>query len=159
MRSDTFDVVIVGARVRGCRHGAAAGARRGRVLVLDKGGYGTDTLSTHALMRGAVMQLHRWGVLPAIVDGRHAGRSAPRRSATASRMSRFPIEPRYGVGALYAPRRALLDRVLVDAAATSGAECSFHGTGRRVWCATAEGRVRGRASQAPRHADAVRATS
>jgi flavin-dependent dehydrogenase len=33
-----------------------------------------------------------------------------------------PIEPRFGVSALYAPRRALLDRTLVDAAADSGAE-------------------------------------
>src|SRR4029450_9733831 len=32
-----------------------------------------------------------------------------------------PIEPKFGVSALYAPRRALLDRTLVDAAAARGA--------------------------------------
>jgi hypothetical protein len=53
-------------------------------VVVDRGRYGTDTLSTHALMRGAVLQLHRWGVLPAIVEhGTPA--SPPRRSATATR--------------------------------------------------------------------------
>ena len=34
--------------------------------MLDKSRYGTDTLSTHALMRGAVLQLQRWGLLPAV---------------------------------------------------------------------------------------------
>lgn len=39
-------------------------ARRGlRVLAVDRDRYGTDTLSTHALMRGGVLQLHRWGIL------------------------------------------------------------------------------------------------
>jgi len=43
-------------------------ARAGqRVLMVDRGRYGTDTLSTHALMRGAVVQLHRWGVLPSVI--------------------------------------------------------------------------------------------
>jgi flavin-dependent dehydrogenase len=35
------------------------------------------------------------------------------------------IEPRHGVEALYAPRRMLLDRTLVDAAAAAGAEFRF----------------------------------
>ena len=33
------------------------------VLVVDRGRYGADTLSTHALMRGGVLQLARWGLL------------------------------------------------------------------------------------------------
>ena len=100
---------------------ARAGAR---VLLVDKGVYGTDTLSTHALMRGAVLQLHRWGVLPAIV----AAGTPPVHSTTFSYREQditVPIEPRFGVSALYAPRRALLDRTLVDAAADSGAEVSY----------------------------------
>ena len=43
-------------------------ARAGlRVLVVDRSRYGADTLSTHALMRGGVLQLHRWGLLDRIV--------------------------------------------------------------------------------------------
>ena len=34
-------------------------------------GPGTDTLSTHALMRGGVVQLHRWGLLDRIVAAGH----------------------------------------------------------------------------------------
>jgi 2-polyprenyl-6-methoxyphenol hydroxylase-like FAD-dependent oxidoreductase len=51
-------------------------ARQGlRVLVVDPTSHGSDTLSTHALMRGGVLQLHRWGVLDAI---RSAGTPAIR---------------------------------------------------------------------------------
>ena len=62
------DVVIVGARCAGAATAMLLARAGARVLVVDKGVYGTDTLSTHALMRGAVLQLHRWGILPAIID-------------------------------------------------------------------------------------------
>jgi 2-polyprenyl-6-methoxyphenol hydroxylase-like FAD-dependent oxidoreductase len=94
------------------------------VLLVDKGVYGSDTTSTHALMRGAILQLHRWGVLPAIV----AAGTPPVHSTTFSYHEQditVAIEPKFGVSALYAPRRALLDRILVDAAAASGAEISY----------------------------------
>ena len=119
-----FDALIVGARCAGAATALLLGRAGARVLLVDKGTYGTDTLSTHALMRGAVLQLHRWGVLPAIV----AAGTPPVRSTTfiyGDRDITVPIEPRYGVGALYAPRRALLDRVLVDAARDSGVDVRY----------------------------------
>src|SRR5918997_3822310 len=62
-----YDVLVVGARCAGAA-AAMLMARRGlRVLAIDKADYGEDTLSTHALMRGGVLQLHRWGLLPRIV--------------------------------------------------------------------------------------------
>ena len=101
----------------------------------------TDTRSTHALMRGAVLQLRRWGVLPAIA----AARTPPIRSSTFSYTDHeltVAIEPKYGVSALDAPRRTVLDRVLADAAADAGAEirhvatsatyCSIHEDGQPV---------------------------
>jgi 2-polyprenyl-6-methoxyphenol hydroxylase-like FAD-dependent oxidoreductase len=119
-----FDALIVGARCAGAATALLLGRAGARVLLVDKGTYGTDALSTHALMRGAVLQLHRWGVLPAIV----AAGTPPVRSTTfiyGDRDITVPIEPRYGVGALYAPRRALLDRVLVDAARDSGVDVRY----------------------------------
>ena len=98
-----FDVVIAGARCAGAATALLVARAGGRVLVLDKGGYGTDTLSTHALMRGAVMQLHRWGLLPALTFAA----TPPIRSTTFSYESlqiTIPIEPKFGVSALYAPR-------------------------------------------------------
>jgi 2-polyprenyl-6-methoxyphenol hydroxylase-like FAD-dependent oxidoreductase len=63
----TYDVIIVGARCAGSAT-AMLLARRGlRVLALDRARYGSDTVSTHALMRGGVLQLQRWGLLDEIV--------------------------------------------------------------------------------------------
>jgi menaquinone-9 beta-reductase len=141
-----LDAVIVGARCAGAASALLLARAGARVLLIDKGVYGTDTLSTHALMRGGVLQLDRWGVLPRIV----AAGTPPVRSTTFRYTEHditVPIEPRYGVDALYAPRRALLDRALVDAAAASGAEVTY---GVRVdeLLFDENGRVRGIAAHA-----------
>lgn len=118
------DAVVVGARCAGAATALLLARAGARVLLVDKGVHGSDTLSTHALMRGAVLQLHQWGVLPTVV----AAATPPVQSTTFSYREHditVPIEPRFGVDALYAPRRALLDRILVDAAADSGAEVRY----------------------------------
>ena len=135
------DVIVVGARCAGAATGMLLARAGARVLIVDKGGYGTDTLSTHALMRGAVLQLHRWVVLPRIV----AAGTPPIRSTTFSYPSQdvtVAIEERFGVEALYAPRRVLLDRVLVDAAVESGADVA-HGVRVDDLVVDGRGRVRG----------------
>jgi menaquinone-9 beta-reductase len=119
-----YDVVVVGARCAGAATAMLLAEAGARVLLVDRGAYGTDTLSTHALMRGAVLQLHRWGILPDVI----AAGTPPVRSSTFHYTRdeiTVSIEPRHGVTALYAPRRALLDRLLVDAAATRGVHCEF----------------------------------
>ncbi len=61
-----YDAIIVGARGAGAAT-AMLLARAGlRVLGVERSAHGSDTLSTHALMRAGVMQLHRWGVLDRI---------------------------------------------------------------------------------------------
>ena len=68
MRKSSHDVVIVGARPAGAAT-AMLLARRGLdVLVVDRAEFGSDTVSTHALMRAGVLQLRRWGLLDAVVD-------------------------------------------------------------------------------------------
>jgi len=118
------DAVVVGARCAGAATALLLARAGARVVLVDKGAYGSDTLSTHALMRGAVVQLHRWGVLPAIV----AAGTPPVQSTTFSYREQdvtVAIEPKFGVNALYAPRRMLLDQVLVDAARDSGADVRY----------------------------------
>jgi flavin-dependent dehydrogenase len=118
------DAVVVGARCAGAATAMLLARAGARVVLVDKGRHGTDTLSTHALMRGGVLQLQRWGILPGIVA---AGTPAVR-STTFSYSEHdivVPIEPRSGVEALYAPRRSLLDRMLVEAAEASGVDVRF----------------------------------
>jgi Dehydrogenases (flavoproteins) len=62
-----YDAIVVGGRCAGAAT-AMLLARGGlHVLVLEAARPGTDTLSTHALMRGGVLQLSRWGLLDAVV--------------------------------------------------------------------------------------------
>jgi 2-polyprenyl-6-methoxyphenol hydroxylase-like FAD-dependent oxidoreductase len=119
-----YDVVVVGARAAGAAT-AMLLARSGlSVVVVDRSRYGTDTLSTHALMRGGVLQLHRWGLLDRIVD---AGTPPVRRTTFryAHDELTITIKPCHGVDALYAPRRTVLDPVLVDAAVAAGADVRY----------------------------------
>jgi flavin-dependent dehydrogenase len=119
-----YDALVVGARAAGAAT-AMLLARAGlRVLVVDRGRYGADTLSTHALMRGAVLQLHRWGLLGRVVD---AGTPAVRRTTFhyAGDEVAITIKPSHGIDALYAPRRTVLDPILVDAAVAAGADVRY----------------------------------
>src|SRR5262249_24456132 len=81
---------------------------------------GSDTLSTHALMRAGVMQLQRWGALDRIVT---AGTPPIRRTTFhyGAEAISIAIQERDGVDALYAPRRTVLDVALADAARKAGA--------------------------------------
>jgi flavin-dependent dehydrogenase len=137
----SVDVLIVGARCAGAATALLAARRGARVLLIDRGVAGTDTLSTHALMRGAVVQLARWGVLPAVVA---AGTPAIRRTTFAYDGDEVSvaISGKHGVDALYAPRRTVLDRILVDAAAAAGATV-VHGLRARDLVVSDTGRVTG----------------
>ncbi|MBD0275440.1 MAG: FAD-dependent monooxygenase [Acetobacteraceae bacterium] len=141
LAKERFDALVVGARCAGAA-AAMLMARRGlRVLAIDRGGYGTDTLSTHALMRGGVLQLHRWGVLPRLLE---TGTPAVRGTAFhyGDEVLELPVKASHGVEALYAPRRTVLDSVLVDAAQEAGAEVR-HGHTLTELARDPGGRVRG----------------
>ncbi|MEL7151493.1 MAG: NAD(P)/FAD-dependent oxidoreductase [Pseudomonadota bacterium] len=123
-----YDAIIIGARCAGAAT-ALQLARGGKnVLVLDRNRPGTDTMSTHALMRGAVIQLERWGLLDSVIAS-----GAP--EVTRTRFSYgeetidLPIKPSHGTRSLIAPRRYILDQILADAATEAGADirygCSF----------------------------------
>jgi flavin-dependent dehydrogenase len=117
-----YDVAIVGGRIAGASTALLLARAGVRVVLVDHGRRGSDTVSTHGLMRGAVLQLSRWGVLPDVV----AANTPPIREvvfhyADGEDIS-VTIRPSEGVDALYAPRRHLLDRILVDAAAAAGAD-------------------------------------
>jgi 2-polyprenyl-6-methoxyphenol hydroxylase-like FAD-dependent oxidoreductase len=100
-------------------------AREGlRVLCVDRSRYGSDTLSTHALMRGGVLQLQRWGLLDQLLA---SGTPPVRRTVFhyGADQVGVSIKPAAGVEALYAPRRTVLDTLVVDAARQAGASVEF----------------------------------
>jgi flavin-dependent dehydrogenase len=150
--SPDYDVVIVGARCAGAAT-ALLLARRGlRVLAIDRGHYGSDTVSTHALMRAGVLQLSRWGVLNGI---KAAGTPVVRTTSFhyGDEVVEVRIKPQNDVDGLYAPRRTVIDRLLVDAARQAGAEIAFEtelvdlvraGNGRVCGVRLAEGHDRQR---------------
>ncbi|MBE0612014.1 MAG: FAD-dependent monooxygenase [Dehalococcoidia bacterium] len=147
MLSTRYDVVVAGARCAGASTALLLARLGMRVLVVDPCTRGSDALSTHALMRPGVLQLHRWGLLDAI----RAGGTPPVRETTfhyGGAPVTVSIKPRDGVDALYAPRRTLLDTVLADAAAVSGAEMVY---GHSVvdLLRSRDGRVRGASIAGP----------
>jgi flavin-dependent dehydrogenase len=124
---DNYDAIVVGARVAGAATAMLLARAGQRVLVLDRARYGSDTLSTHAFMRGGIVQLSRWGLLDEVVA---AGTPPIRRTVIryGSEEEVIDIKPAPHTDALYAPRRTVLDRILVDAARRAGAEVRFEVT-------------------------------
>ncbi|HEU5266661.1 MAG TPA: FAD-dependent oxidoreductase [Jatrophihabitans sp.] len=120
--STRYDVVIVGGRVAGAATALLLARAGARVAVVERSPRGSDTLSTHGLMRAGVRQLSRWGMLGDVVA---AGTPAIRETTfhyADGESTQVAIRPSAGVDALYAPRRQLLDRILIDAAADAGAD-------------------------------------
>jgi flavin-dependent dehydrogenase len=97
-------------------------ARQGlRVLVVDRTHFPSDTLSRHQLQPPGVARLRRWGLL----DRLDATGTPPVRDVRFD-VNGVAIAGRYpdvaGAGALYSPRREVLDTLLVQAAREAGAE-------------------------------------
>ena len=136
-----WDVIIIGARVAGAST-ALLLARAGlQVLVVDRARRGSDTLSTHALMRGGVLQLRRWGLADRVAA---TGAPPVRRVTFHYGAESLPITLKSyaGVDALYAPRRTVLDALLVGAAEEAGAHFRF-GVGMTDLIHNGAGRVVG----------------
>ena len=136
-----YDSIIVGARCAGAATALLLARAGQRVLVVDRSDPGDDPLSTHALMRPAVLLLSQWGVLDRVI----AAATPPVRSASfhyGDALVDVPIKPRDGIDALYAPRRTVLDPALIDAARAAGAEVHHH-TKLRELARDSSGRVCG----------------
>jgi 2-polyprenyl-6-methoxyphenol hydroxylase-like FAD-dependent oxidoreductase len=97
-------------------------ARKGhRVLLVDRASFPSDTLSTHYIHQPGVARLRRWGLLDRLI----ATGCPPSRSLVFD-VGPFALTgappPSGGVAEGYAPRRTVLDSLLVQAAAEAGVE-------------------------------------
>jgi 2-polyprenyl-6-methoxyphenol hydroxylase-like FAD-dependent oxidoreductase len=116
-----YDVVVVGGRIAGASTALLLARAGARVALVERSRLGSDTLSTHGIMRAGILQLSRWGLLDRVVA---AGTPPVVRSVfhyPDGALLQVSIRPSPGVNALYAPRRTVLDRILVDAAEEAGA--------------------------------------
>jgi flavin-dependent dehydrogenase len=116
-----YDAIIVGARVAGAPTAMLLARKGYKVLLVDKATFPSDTLSSHQLQIPGSVLLKKWGLLDQVL----ATNPGPARGA-AFDMGYASFDGDYpeleGVRHLISPRRYILDTILVEAAATAGAE-------------------------------------
>jgi flavin-dependent dehydrogenase len=131
-----YDAIIVGARCAGSPL-AMLLAKRGRnVLLVDRDGFPSDTLSTAYMQPEAVERLDAWGLLEKL----EASGCKPHGLIFSLGGMQVPV-PFEGYRPM-SPRRTYLDKILVDAARDAGAEVR-EGFSVRELTRDAEGRVTG----------------
>src|SRR5262245_53426425 len=116
----TYDAIIVGARCAGSPTAMLLARRGYRVLAVDRATFPSDTLSTHLVQPLGVEALSRWGLLD-----RLTATGCPPIATYAFDFGAFTIAGAPGTKCApvaYCPRRTVLDKLLVDAAAEDGAE-------------------------------------
>ena len=116
-----YDAIVVGARVAGSPTALLLARKGYRVLLVDRASFPADTLSTHLMHVPAVARLKRWGLLERV-----AASNSPPIFRTRLDVGPFALvgtPPALdGIDWNYCTRRTVLDKILVDAAAESGAE-------------------------------------
>jgi flavin-dependent dehydrogenase len=116
-----YDVIVIGARCAGSPTAMLLARKGYKVLLVDKAEFPSDTISTHIIFPPGEERLKHWGLLekvkatncPVINDiGFNPG---------PFELIGAPPSPA-GIHGIIAPRRILLDKILLDAAVDAGAE-------------------------------------
>jgi len=121
MTKGSYDAIVIGARCAGSPTAMLLARKGHRVLLVDKATFPSDTMSTHLVHPPGVAALERWGLLEELeATGcppveRYSFDFGPASVAGSP-------QPSDGVARAYGPRRTILDKILVDAAASAGAE-------------------------------------
>ena len=117
---DAYDAIVVGARCAGSPTAMLLARKGHRVLLVDRATFPSDTISTHVVQPRAVAALRRWGLLERLeatgcppIDTYHFD-FGPFALTGAPGDAGSPVA--------YCPRRTILDKLLVDAAAEAGVE-------------------------------------
>jgi len=121
MTSNTYDAIVVGARCAGAPTAMLLAQQGHRVLLVDRSTFPSDTLSTLVIQPAGVAALERWGLFEEV-----AATGCPPIERYSFDFGPVVISgcprPVDGNATAIAPRRTVLDRLLVEAAARAGAE-------------------------------------
>lgn len=120
MATGGYDVIVVGARCAGSPVAMLLARRGHKVLMVDRATFPSDTISTHLIHPPGVAALRRWGLLDRLL-----ATGCPPIHRYAFDMGPFVFDGTPGPAdepLAYAPRRTVLDKLLVDAAAEAGVE-------------------------------------
>jgi 2-polyprenyl-6-methoxyphenol hydroxylase-like FAD-dependent oxidoreductase len=112
-----FDAIVVGARCAGSPTAMLLAQRGYSVLAVDRATFPSDTLSTHFVTADGTARLGAWGLLDRVVA---SGCEPCVGIARTMQGVHIPAAPDDPIG--IAPRRTVLDKILVDAAREAGAE-------------------------------------
>lgn len=119
--AEQYDVIVVGARCAGAATARLLAQQGCRTLLLDRAHFPSDmTMSTHLIWQGGTSILEQWGLLDAIRDSGCPGLSFGTLDLGAFALTGHP--PSESASEAFAPRRHVLDSILVQAAVAEGAE-------------------------------------
>jgi len=120
MAGTTYDAIVVGARCAGASTAMLLARWGYRVLLVDRSAFPSDIHKGHLIHRGGPRRLRDWGLLDRIAA------TTPALTTLTSHFGDFPLVSRDlvedGLAWAYAPRREVLDGVLVAAAVEAGVE-------------------------------------
>ena len=118
--SKKYDAIVVGARCAGSPTAMLLARQGCRVLMVDRATFPSDTVSTHIVHPNGVRALSRWSLLD-----RLTATGCPPIHTYSFDFGPFTLAGSPGTPEAplaYCPRRTILDKLLVDAAAESGVE-------------------------------------
>src|SRR5947209_14443408 len=117
-----YDVIIVGARCAGSSSALLLARKGYKVLLVDRSIFPSDlAFSTHYIHQAGIGRLKRWGMLDNVVRSGCPPITTFRFDFRTFALTGSPPAAD-GMQEAYAPRRKVLDSILVNAAATAGAE-------------------------------------
>ena len=116
-----YDAIVVGARCAGSPAAMLLARKGHRVLLLDRASFPSDIMSTHYIQPLGVERLKRWNLLDQVAATGCTLIRSVHFNLGPIVLEGFPPGPA-GVDFVCAPRRTVLDKILVDAAVHAGAE-------------------------------------